>query len=81
MNENWSNREEFNPHDDVLVELRAYDNNTQAEIAKSILESAGIFCTLHGEYMSAIYATAIFPVRLMVRECDVNDAIAVLDER
>lgn len=81
MNENQSNLGAYDLNDDVLVVLKAYDNNTQAEIAKSILDSAGIFCTLHGEYVSAIYTTAIFPVRLMVRECDLDDALAVLGER
>lgn len=71
----------MNDRSEALVVVKTFDNSTLAEIAKSILESAGIFCTLHGEYMSAVYATAIFPMRLMVRECDVNDAIAVLDER
>lgn len=81
MNENWSNREEFNPNDDILVVLRAYDNSTQAEIAKSMLDSAGIFSAIHGEYMATIYTTAIFPVQLMVRECDVDEALGVLGER
>lgn len=61
-----------------LVELKSYDNIVQAEIAKSILDSAGIFCTLHGEYMSAIYTPVAFPTRLMVREDDVAEAEAVL---
>lgn len=61
-----------------LIELKSFDNLVQAEIAKSILDSAGIFCTLHGEYMSAIYTPIAFPTRLMVREEDVADAEAVL---
>jgi hypothetical protein len=61
-----------------LVELKSFDNLVQAEIAKSILDSAGIFCALHGEYMSAIYTPIAFPTRLMVREEDVVDAEAVL---
>lgn len=81
MNENQSNFGEREQMDDNLVVLKAYDNNTQAEIAKSILESAGIFCALHGEYVSAIYTTAIFPVRLMVKESDLDNAMAVLEER
>lgn len=62
----------------TLVVLEVYDNLTQAEIAKSILDSADIFCTLHGEYMSTIYATGAFPVRLMVRSEDVNEAKMLL---
>jgi hypothetical protein len=61
-----------------LVALEVYDNPTQAEIAKSILDSADIFCVLHGEYMSAIYTTSAFPIRLMVRTEDVAEATALL---
>ena len=64
-----------------LVVLKDYDNVVLAEIAKSILDSAGIFCTLHGEYMSAIYTPVAFPTRLMVREEDLADAEAVLGIR
>jgi hypothetical protein len=61
-----------------LVVLEVYDNTTQAEIAKSILDSADIFCVLHGEYMSSIYTTSAFPIRLMVRTEDVANATALL---
>ena len=64
-----------------LVVLQDFDNVMQAEIAKSILDSAGIFCTLHGEYMSAIYTPVAFPTRLMVREEDLAEAEAVLANR
>ena len=66
---------------DDLVVVKLYDNTTQASIAKSILDSAGIFCVLSDEYMSAIYATGAFPLRLMVRQGDVEDVIALLDNR
>lgn len=64
-----------------LVVIQDYDNVVQAEIAKSILDSAGIFCTLQGEYMSAIYSPVAFPTRLMVREEDLAEAEAVLANR
>ncbi len=64
-----------------LVVLQAFDNPTQAEIAKSILDCAGIFCTLHGEYLSSIYAIGAFPTRLMVRADDVDEARRLLCER
>ena len=64
-----------------LVVLKDYDNVVQAEIAKSILDSAGVFCTLHGEYMATIYTPVAFPTRLMVREEDVAEAEAVLGIR
>ena len=64
-----------------LVVLQAFDNPTQAEIAKSILDCAGIFCALHGEYLSSIYAIGAFPTRLMVRADDVDEARRLLGER
>lgn len=64
-----------------LVVIRDFDNVVQAEMAKSILDSAGIFCTLHGEYMSTIYTPVAFPTRLLVREEDIADAEAVLGIR
>ena len=71
----------MNATNETLVVLKTFDNTTQAEIAKSILDSAGIFCVLHGEHMSAIYATSLFAVRLMVRAEDAEDAIAVIEGR
>ena len=64
-----------------LVLIASFDNVMQAEIAKSVLESAGIFCTLEGEYMSTIYTPVAFPTRLMVREEDLAEAEAVLANR
>lgn len=64
-----------------LVVIQSFDNVMQAEIAKSILDSAGIFCTLEGEYMASIYTPIAFPTRLMVREEDLAEAEAVLSNR
>ncbi len=63
---------------DNLVVLRSYDNQMQAEIAKSILDSAGIFCTLRNEMMSMIYPTGIVPVQLMVGRDDLERAEQLL---
>ncbi len=62
-----------------LVVLQVYDNTAMAEIAKSVLDDAGIYCDLHGEYMSAIYCAVAFPVRLMVMAEDVDKARKLLD--
>ena len=64
-----------------LVVVQSFDNVMLAEIAKSILDSAGIFCTLEGEYMASIYTPVAFPMRLMVREEDLAEAKAVLANR
>ena len=62
----------------TLVVIEVYDNPMRAEIAKSILESAGIFCTLNDEYMSTIYSVGAFPMRLMVRSEDAENALQLL---
>ena len=64
-----------------LVMVQSFDNVMLAEIAKSILDSAGIFCTLEGEYMASIYTPVAFPTRLMVREEDLAEAEAILANR
>ena len=64
-----------------LVVAQEFDNVMKAEIAKSILESAGIFCTLEGEYMATIYTPIAFPTRLMVREEDLAAVEALLGIR
>ena len=38
----------------VLVELRAYNDNVEAYIAKGVLESNGIVCILNNEIMSSV---------------------------
>ena len=64
-----------------LVTIQANNTSNEAEIAKSILDSAGIFCTLSGEYMSTIYANGIFPTKLLVRSEDVDEARRLLEVR
>ncbi|MBO5831066.1 MAG: DUF2007 domain-containing protein [Alistipes sp.] len=64
-----------------LVLVQAFDNPMQAEISKSILDCAGIFCVLHGEYLSSIYSIGAFPTRLMVRPEDLEEARKLLGER
>jgi hypothetical protein len=64
-----------------LVVLREFDNLIQAEIAKSMLDSAGIYCSLYDEYMSSFYNPIAFPSRLMVKKQDFDEAEKLLDCR
>jgi hypothetical protein len=66
---------------DSLVVLKEFDNLMMAEIAKSILDSANIYCTLYDEFMSAFYTPTAIPVRLMVRAEDVETADSILENR
>ena len=66
---------------DSLVTIQAYNTSIEAEIAKSILDSAGNFCTLQGEYMSTIYGIGAFPTQLLVRSEDIDEARRLLEVR
>ena len=61
--------------DETMVVLAEYNTITEAEIAKSMLDSAGI------EYMSAIYPIGTMPAQVVVRPEDVEKARAMLQHR
>ena len=62
-----------------LAELMTCEDSMQAEIILSILKENGIYCVLHDEYMAAIYTPIAFPIRIMVREEDLERIKALLD--
>ena len=49
--------------DDTLVVLAEYNTITEAEITKSMLDSAGIWSMIRNEYMSAIYPIGTMPAK------------------
>ena len=62
--------------DDTLVVLAEYNTITEAEITKSMLDSAGIWSMIRNEYMSAIYPIGTMPAQVVVREEDFEKARA-----
>ena len=64
-----------------MVVLAEYNNPMQAEIAKSMLESAGITASIRNEYMSTTIPTGAMPAQLVVRQCDLDEARNLLDRR
>ena len=60
--------------DDSMIVLAEYNTITEAEIAKSMLDSAGIWSTIRNEYMSAIYPIGTMPAQVVVREEDYEKA-------
>ena len=66
--------------DDTLVVLAEYNTITEAEIAKSMLDSAGIWSTIRNEYMSTIYPIGTMPAQLVVKEEDAKRAAELLDK-
>ena len=67
--------------DETLVVIRACNSVTEAEITKSILDSAGIWSMINNENMSAIYPTGVIPAQIVVREEDAEKAEALLSHR
>ena len=67
--------------DDTLVVLAEYNTITEAEITKSMLDSAGIWSMIRNEYMSAIYPIGTRPAQVVVREEDFEKARTMLRHR
>lgn len=66
--------------DETLVVLEEYNTLAEAQIARSILGSAGIEASIRNEYMSMSFPVAT-PAQLVVRESDMERARAVLQHR
>ena len=67
--------------DETMVVLAEYNTITEAEIAKSMLDSAGIWSMIRNEYMSAIYPIGTMPAQVVVRPEDAEKARAMLQRR
>ena len=61
--------------------LAEYHTLMEAEIAKSMLDSAGIESTIRNEYMSTIYPIGTMPAQLVVRKEDFERAQDLLRHR
>ncbi len=64
-----------------LVTAAKFDNSFDADIAKQILENAGIKCVISGENFANVYPVpGLAKVELLVLEKDKEKAIEILDE-
>ncbi|MFR9569862.1 MAG: DUF2007 domain-containing protein [Rikenellaceae bacterium] len=61
-----------------MTVLREYNNPTEAEMAKNILDNEGMWCMINNEYMSTIYPTGVMPAQLIVREEDLKRAMELI---
>jgi hypothetical protein len=71
------------PEFQSLVTLRYYRDLPEAQVAKSALDSAGIFAFLRDENVIRIdwgYSNAVGGIRLQVRQADANAAEEVLSQ-
>ncbi|MBP3482388.1 MAG: DUF2007 domain-containing protein [Alistipes sp.] len=64
-----------------LVVLSEYNTAMEAELAKTVLGSAGIYAEIENEIMSSLYPTGIIPSKLLVREEDTETAKRLLTQR
>ena len=67
--------------DETMVVLAEYNTITEAEICKSILDSAGIWSTIRNEFMSSIYPIGTMPAQVVIREEDYEKAESLLRPR
>lgn len=61
-----------------FVVLAEYNSSMEAEMAKSLLCSAGIEAQIENEFMSSLYPPAV-PCRLVVCEEDLEQAKQILE--
>ena len=62
------------------VVVAEYNTSLEAEVAKSLLVSAGIDADIRNEYMSTLYPSVI-PSQLIVPEKDAEQAESLLKQR
>ncbi len=61
-----------------LVEAARFYNSFEAGLAESKLADAGIHSVLFDDGMSNFYGSSIIPIRLMVLDEDLHDALTEL---
>ncbi len=62
------------------IVVAEYNTSLEAEVAKSLLVSAGIDADIRNEYMSTLYPSVI-PSQLIVPEKDAEQAELLLKQR
>ena len=68
--------------DDLFV-IRTFANTAEANLAEAVLEANGIPSTLVSDDAGGMmpWLHALHPIKLMVRESDVELAVSLLDAR
>lgn len=64
--------------DETMAVAAEYNTPAEAEIAKSLLDSAGIWSTIRNEYMASIYPVGAMPAQIVVRTEDYEKAQTLL---
>ncbi len=69
--------------EDKLIIIKRFNNPVDANIAKGLLESNNIDCTLHDEnttYANPVNIAALGGVKLLVKEEDYEKALKIFEE-
>ena len=66
---------------DGLFVIRTFSRDVDARLAEAVLEAHGIDSMIIGDNAAGMlpYLNALHPIRLAVREDDVEEAVALLD--
>lgn len=67
--------------EDPLCVIRTFSRDLDARLAESVLEANGIESIIIGDNAAGMlpYLNAFHPIRLAVKESDVEEALALLD--
>jgi hypothetical protein len=67
--------------EDALCVIRTFSRDLDARLAESVLEANGIESIIIGDNAAGMlpYLNAFHPIRLAVKESDVEEALALLD--
>jgi hypothetical protein len=67
--------------EDALCVIRTFSRDLDAKLAESVLEANGIESIIIGDNAAGMlpYLNALHPIRLAVKESDVDQALSLLD--
>jgi len=67
--------------EDALFVIRTFSRDLDARLAESVLEANGIESIIIGDNAAGMlpYLNALHPIRLAVKESDVEQALSLLD--
>ena len=73
---------EVSESDDHLFVIRTFQNDMEARLAEAVLDANGIDASIIGDNAAGMlpYLNAMHPIRLVVKESDVEAAMALLSE-
>jgi hypothetical protein len=67
--------------EDQLFVIRTFSSDVEARLAEAVLDANGIDSSIIGDNAAGMlpYLNAMHPIRLVVKESDVDAALALLD--